>query len=78
MREARRIFQEHSIQTTCIHFDIFNGQAALVRLDSIEDNDVNWVTRQQMEGQSVFSIDQNYFRWRFLDPVPSLEETEGI
>jgi hypothetical protein len=23
----------------------------------------NFVTRQQMEGQSVFSIDQSYFKW---------------
>lgn len=29
-----------------------------------------------MEGQSVFQIDQNYFKWRLLDPAPSLAELE--
>ena len=56
------------------HIDIFNGQVAFIRLDSIKDNDINFVTRQQMEGQSVFSIDQNYFKWRLLDALPSLKE----
>ncbi len=76
VREARRAFYEYSEHTICIHVDIFNGQVAFVQLDNIEENDINFVTRQQMEGQSVFQIDQNYFKWRLLDPAPSLEELE--
>jgi hypothetical protein len=63
-------------KTICIHIDVFNGQVAFIRLDSIKNDDVNFVTRQQMEGQSVFSIDQNYFKWRLLDALPSLEDLE--
>jgi type I restriction-modification system DNA methylase subunit len=40
----------------------------------IDDNDINWVTRQQMEGQTVFSIDQNFFEWRLLDAIPKYSE----
>jgi hypothetical protein len=29
-----------------------------------------------MEGQSVFEIDQNFFKWRLLDPPPSFADTE--
>ncbi len=74
--EAHRIFDDQREPTVCIHFDIFNGQTAFVRLDTIANNDMNWVTRQQMEGQTVFSIDQNFFKWRLLDPIPGLETLE--
>lgn len=30
----------------------------------------------RIEGQSVFLIEQNYFKWRLLDELPSLEELE--
>jgi hypothetical protein len=73
-RDDKRVSQNNGIKTICIHIDIFNGQVAFIRLDSIKDNDINFVTRQQMEGQSVFSIDQNYFKWRLLDALPSLKE----
>lgn len=76
VREARRVYEEYRIHSICIHIDIFNGQVAFVQLDSIQENDVNFVTRQQMEGQSVFSIDQNYFKWRLLDELPIFDDLE--
>jgi hypothetical protein len=76
VREARRAADDAGIRTICAHFDFFNGQAAFVRLDTIQENDVNFVTRQQMEGQSVFAIDQNFFKWRLLDPLPPIEDLE--
>jgi len=76
VREARKIYLENKIKTICIHIDLFNGQVAFVQLNEIKENDINFVTRQQMEGQSVFSIDQNYFKWRLLDKLPKLIELE--
>jgi hypothetical protein len=76
VREAVRVFEQARTQTVCIHFDLFNGQAAFVPLNQISDGDVHWITRQQMEGQSVFEIDQNFFKWRLLDPPPSFADTE--
>jgi len=55
---------------------MFNGQCAFIRLDTIDDADVNWVTRTQMEGQYVFAIEQNYFKWRLADDIPHLDELE--
>jgi len=72
--EAKKIFNHLGDLTVCIHFDLYNGQVAFVRLDNIDDNDINWVTRQQMEGQTVFSIDQNLFEWRLLDSIPKYSE----
>jgi len=68
VREARRVLSESGIRTLVVHLDLYNGQAAFVRIDSISAGDVHWITRQQMEGQSVFNIDQNSFRWKIIDP----------
>ncbi len=76
VREARRVFSVSGEHSVCIHIDLFNGQVAFVQLDSIQENDVNFVTRQQMEGQSVFSIEQNYFKWRLLDEMPAFDDLE--
>lgn len=76
LQEARRVFRDLKIKTICIHIDLYNGQVAFVQLDSIQENDVNMVTRQQMEGQSVFAIDQNFFKWRLLDSPPAFQDLE--
>ena len=68
--EAKRFFREKRIPSLAIHFDLFNGQVAFVKLDSIKDNSINWITRQQMEGQTVFNIDQNYFIWKLTESPP--------
>ncbi len=76
--EAKKIFLEKNIPTIAIHFDLFNGQIAFVRLDSIEDNNINWITRQQMEGQTVFNIEQNYFVWKLTEYPPKINELQLI
>ena len=65
--EAKRVFREEGMPSLAIHIDIYNGQVAFVKLDEIEDSDVNWITRQQMEGQTVFNIDQNHFVWKITE-----------
>ena len=72
--EAKKIANAKNIPTVAIHFDLFNGQVAFVRLDTIEDNDINWITRQQMEGQTVFNIEQNYFIWKLTEKPPLFNE----
>lgn len=65
--EAKRVFRDLGNHTLAIHFDLYNGQVAFIKLDKIEDGSVNWITRQQMEGQTVFNIDQNYFVWKITE-----------
>ncbi|HHH53487.1 MAG TPA: restriction endonuclease [Bacteroidetes bacterium] len=72
--EAKGIFETKGISSLAIHFDLFNGQVAFIKLDKIEDDSVNWITRQQMEGQTVFNIDQNYFIWKLTDSPPKIGE----
>ncbi len=72
--EAKKINRELGFLSVVIHFDLFNGQVAFVQTDHINDEDVNWITRQQMEGQTVFNIDQNYFIWKLTDPLPEIAD----
>lgn len=72
--EAVKVFREKGIPTLAIHIDLYNGQVAFVKLDEIEDQDVNWITRQQMEGQTVFNIDQNHFFWKITEPIIKYRE----
>ncbi|MDP2940472.1 MAG: restriction endonuclease [Candidatus Omnitrophota bacterium] len=65
--EAKRVFRDERIHSLAIHFDLYNGQVAFVKLDEIEDDSVDWITRQQMEGQTVFNIDQNCFVWKITE-----------
>jgi len=68
--EAKRIKKEENIFSMVIHFDLYNGQVAFVKIDEINDDSVNWITRQQMEGQTVFNIEQNYFVWKLTEKPP--------
>ncbi|SDE74516.1 restriction endonuclease [Riemerella columbipharyngis] len=72
--EAKKIKREQGISSIVIHFDLFNGQVAFVNIDSIEDDSINWITRQQMEGQTVFNIDQNYFIWKLTEEPPKYKD----
>lgn len=69
--EAKKLYKECQISSLAVHFDLFNGQVAFVNISNIEDDDVSWITRQQMEGQTVFNIDQNYFIWKLIDEPPN-------
>ncbi len=72
--EAKRVFHDFGFHTLAIHIDLYNGQVAFIKLDEIEDDSVNWITRQQMEGQTVFNIDQNYFVWKITESPVKYKE----
>ncbi|MDI9408000.1 MAG: restriction endonuclease [Candidatus Pacebacteria bacterium] len=68
--EAKRLDREDGIETIAIHFDLYNGQVAFLKLNQIEESNMHWISRQQMEGQTVFNIDQNFFIWKITEPPP--------
>lgn len=65
--EAKRVYRELGFHTLVVHFDLYNGQVAFIKIDEISDDSVNWISRQQMEGQTVFNIDQNFFNWKITE-----------
>jgi hypothetical protein len=68
--EAKKMKETENIPSIVIHFDLFNAQVAFVKIYDIDEDNVHWITRQQLEGQTVFNIDQNYFIWKLTDPPP--------
>lgn len=76
--EARKIFSEYEIRSLIIHVDLFNGSVAFVDISTIEDQNINWQTREQFEGKEVFSIPDEYFIWDLSDNPPILEDILNI
>lgn len=74
--EAKRVFQDTGIHSLAVHFDLFNGQVAFLKLDEVKENSAGWITRQQMEGQTVFNIDQNRFVWKITEPPIKYKEID--
>lgn len=74
--EAKRVLAEAGQHSICVHCDFYNGQVAFIRLSSIAENDIHWITRQQMEGQTVFNIDQNRFTWGVMNEPPLFDELD--
>ncbi|MCL8210432.1 hypothetical protein LT336_00162 [Spiroplasma sp. JKS002671] len=69
VKEAKFQFEYHKIETFVVHFDFFNGLVAFVNISTIDDSDVNWISRERLEGQMVFNISSNYFIWK-LNELP--------
>lgn len=65
--EANRAFLSDGIYSYIVHFDLFNGNAAVIDISSISDDNVNWEHRQQFENQKVFSIPSEAFKWAITD-----------
>jgi len=66
--EAKKVFHESGIHTIAIHIDLYNGQVAFIKLDEIEDDDMRWITRINLDEGVVWNIDQNYFVWDLTQP----------
>lgn len=65
--EAKKVFRDLGLHSLAFHLDLYNGQAAIIKLGDINDDNINWITRQQMEGQTVFNIEQNCFVWKLTE-----------
>ena len=65
--EAKRLLAETGVYSYVVHFDLFNGKAALIDISSIDNASIHWERRAQMEDQKVFSIPENSFSWDLTD-----------
>lgn len=71
VREAKRAFLEEQLLSYVVHFDLFNGTVAIIDITDIDDKSIHWETRSQMEGQRVFAIPEDAFRWFLPKAVPN-------
>lgn len=74
VNEAKRIFASLGIYSYIVHFDLFNGYAAIVDICAIDDDNINWEHRQQFEDQIVFSIPDKAFHWAITDAPPKYQD----
>lgn len=74
VQEARRVFTEEEILTYVVHFDLFNGTVAIVNITNINDSNTHWETRNEMEGQKVFAIPSEAFKWFIPNEVPNYSD----
>ena len=64
--EAKKVFSD-GIDSYIIHFDFFNGNAAIVDLSTKLEDNINWIKREELESQKVFSIPFKAFKWILTD-----------
>ena len=71
VREARRAYEQEQVCSYVVHFDLFNGTMAIVDITNIDNNSIHWENRSQMEGQKVFAIPDEAFRWFLPKQAPN-------
>lgn len=74
IKEANKILKDSGLNTIVIHFDLYNGQVAFVRIDKLKELEIHWEKRDQFEGQMVFSIDKKYFIWKITESPMKYKE----
>ncbi len=78
--EAFRQSSECSTRTILLHFDIFNGRAAVCDISRLHDMDPTYVQRPGMEGKTVMEIPDAWFNWSLSNAIPEdvLNLTQNI
>lgn len=72
--EAKTKLDEEGLPTFVVHFDLFNGCAAVFDPLAFSLDGELWVQRQQMEGQWVLPLDPNWFLWDLQATLPESYE----
>ena len=75
--EARKQFNESSSRTILIHFDLFNGKAAVIDITNLGKKRIKYEPRAAMEGKEVFEIPDSYFNWDLTKAIPGIVLTLG-
>lgn len=68
--EALKQFNESSSRTILIHFDLFNGKAAVKDITNLGKKKLKYQARAAMEGKDVFEIPDSYFNWDLTKAIP--------
>lgn len=74
IKEAKNIYKDEGITSYVVHFDLFNGTAAVINTTKLSKKNIKWKERGQFEGQEVFEIPDDWFVWRITDEPKSFKE----
>ena len=75
--EALKQFNKSSSKTILIHFDLFNGMAAVMDITILGKKRLKYEPRAAMEGKEVFEITDSYFNWDLTKAIPGKVLTLG-
>ena len=75
--EALKQFNKSSSRTILIHFDLFNGKAAVIDITNLGKKRLKYEPRAAMEGKEVFEIAHHYFKWDLTKAIPGKVLTLG-
>ena len=68
--EALRQSKKTGTKTFLLHFDMFNGFAAVIDISTLGKKKLTYVQRAAMEGKRVFEIPESWFYWDLTKPMP--------
>ena len=71
INEALKQFNASRSRTILIHFDLFNGKAAVIDITNLGKKKLKYQARAAMEGKEVFEIPDRYFNWDLTKAIPS-------
>lgn len=74
VEEGKRVFKRQGIRSYVIHFNLFNGKAAVVDISEIDDQNLNYKANSRLEGQIVFSIPPEAFRYKLQQTPPAFKD----
>lgn len=75
--EALKQFNESSSRTILIHFDLFNGKAAVKDITNLGKKKLKYQARAAMEGKEVFELPPHFFNWDLTNAIPGKILTLG-
>jgi hypothetical protein len=75
--EALKQFNASSSRTILIHFDLFNGKAAVIDITILGRKKLKYQARAAMEGKEVFELPPHFFNWDLTKAIPGKVLTLG-
>ena len=75
--EALKQFKASSSRTILIHFDLFNGKAAVIDITILGRKKLKYQARAAMEGKEVFELPPQIFNWDLTKAIPGKVLTLG-
>ncbi len=75
--EALKQFKASSSRTILIHFDLFNGKAAMIDITILGRKKLKYQARAAMEGKEVFELPPQIFNWDLTKAIPGKVLTLG-
>lgn len=72
INEAKQKYDNDGISSYIVHFDVFNGVAAIIDISNVDESVI--VYHKAFENTDVLTIDKEWFRWLLAEPVRPLEE----